>query len=89
MTRELTLRSIIDRQDRGCVGVDAAVFYPRQRTRGAIDYAKRFATDARSPMTAAPTHQPTISKGSGAAPPRPNAGPRHMTNSDEHPSRRS
>jgi Transcription factor WhiB len=42
MIRELTLRSITDRQDRGCVDVDASVFYPRQRTRGAIDYAKQF-----------------------------------------------
>ena len=49
MIRELTLRSIIDRQDRGCVDVDASVFYPRQRTRGAIDYAKRFCD--RCPIT--------------------------------------
>ena len=42
MIRELTLRSITDRQDRGCVGVDAAVFYPRRLTPGALDYAKQF-----------------------------------------------
>lgn len=42
MIHELTLRSITDRQDRACVDVDASVFYPRQRTRGAVEYAKRF-----------------------------------------------
>jgi len=42
MIRELTLRSITDRQDRGCVDVDAAVFYPRRLTPGALDYAKQF-----------------------------------------------
>lgn len=42
MTRELTLRSITDRADRNCDGVDTSVFYPRRLTRGAIDYAKRF-----------------------------------------------
>ena len=89
MIRELTLRSITDRQDRGCVGVDAAVFYPRQRTRGAIDYAKRFCD--RCPITNdcrayASTHD---LEGIWGAPPRPNGGPRHMTNSDGHPSRRS
>ena len=41
MSREPTLRTIIDRQDRACVDVDASVFYPRHRIRGAIDYAKR------------------------------------------------
>ena len=35
MLRELTLRSITDRQDRGCVDVDASVFYPRRLTPGA------------------------------------------------------
>lgn len=49
MIRELTLRSITDRQDRGCIDVDASVFYPRQRTRGAIDYAKQFCD--RCPIT--------------------------------------
>jgi WhiB family redox-sensing transcriptional regulator len=49
MIRELTLRSITDRQDRGCVDVDAAVFYPRRQTPGAIDYAKRFCD--RCPVT--------------------------------------
>ena len=41
MSCEPTLRAITDRQDRACVDVDASVFYPRQRIRGAIDYAKR------------------------------------------------
>jgi len=41
MSRELTLRTITDRQDRACVHVDASVFYPRQRIRSAIDYAKQ------------------------------------------------
>ena len=41
MTVQLTLRSITDSQNRGCAGVDTSVFYPRRRTRGAIDYAKR------------------------------------------------
>jgi WhiB family redox-sensing transcriptional regulator len=41
MIRELPLRSITDRQDRSCIDVDASVFYPRQRTRGAVDYAKQ------------------------------------------------
>lgn len=41
MSRELTLRSIIERQDRACVDVDTSVFYPRQRIRGAIGYAKQ------------------------------------------------
>jgi len=38
---ELTLRSIINRSDRACVDVDAAVFYPRQQTSGAVEYAKQ------------------------------------------------
>jgi WhiB family redox-sensing transcriptional regulator len=42
MIREFTLRSITARQDRGCVDVEASVFYPRQQTRGAVDYAKQF-----------------------------------------------
>jgi WhiB family redox-sensing transcriptional regulator len=41
MITELTLRSITDRQDRACVDVDASVFYPRHRTRGAVEYAKQ------------------------------------------------
>ena len=41
MIHELTLRSITDRSDRACVDVDAAVFYPRSRTSGAVDYAKQ------------------------------------------------
>ena len=41
MTPELTLRSITDRHDRGCVDVDPSVFHPRRRTRSAVDYAKR------------------------------------------------
>ena len=41
MTLQLTLRTITDSQNRGCAGVDTSVFYPRRRTRGAIDYAKR------------------------------------------------
>src|SRR6478735_2514668 len=49
MLRELTLRSITDRQDRGCVDVDASVFYPRRLTPGAVDYAKQFCE--RCPIT--------------------------------------
>ena len=48
MSRELTLRSILDRQDRACVDVDTSVFYPRQHIRGAIDYAKQIC--ARCPI---------------------------------------
>ena len=49
MIREITLRSITDRRDRGCIDVDASVFYPRQRTRGAVDYARQFCD--RCPVT--------------------------------------
>jgi WhiB family transcriptional regulator, redox-sensing transcriptional regulator len=49
MIREFTLRSITDRQDRACIDVDASVFFPRQRTRGAVDYAKQFCD--RCPIT--------------------------------------
>ena len=48
MSRELTLRSIIERQDRACVDVDTSVFYPRQRIRSAIGYAKQIC--ARCPI---------------------------------------
>ena len=41
MPRELTLRSIIERQDRACIDIDPSAFYPRQHIRGAIDYAKK------------------------------------------------
>ena len=37
-----TLRSIIEREDRACVDVDSSVFFPRHRTRGAVQYAKQF-----------------------------------------------
>ncbi len=49
MIREFTLRSITDRRDRSCIDVDASVFFPRQRTRGAVDYAKQFCD--RCPIT--------------------------------------
>jgi WhiB family redox-sensing transcriptional regulator len=42
MICDVTLKSILDRQDRKCIDVDASVFYPRRRTRGALDYAKQF-----------------------------------------------
>lgn len=42
MIREVTLKSILDRQDRSCIDVDASVFYPRRLTRGAVDHAKQF-----------------------------------------------
>ena len=49
MIRKVTLKSITDREDRSCIDVDASVFYPRQRTRGAVDYAKQFCD--RCPIT--------------------------------------